>query len=226
MSAPILGRDPEPEVTRVTKKLLAMLVATLSLALAACGGGGDAAAPAATSPAPPPAPAAPAPAPAPAEPAPAAPAAPAEAPAPVRIRIPAIEVDAQIVPVGLQEDGAMETPDFGLAGVYTEGPNPGAAGPAVVVAHVDSRSGPDVFYRLKDLRPGDQISIDREDGSSATWAVTSGPEQTDKDELPADRILNDTQAPVLRLITCGGIFDRSIGHYEDNITIYADQQTA
>ncbi len=148
------------------------------------------------------------------------------APDPVRITIPAIGVDAEIVPVGLAADGSMETPDFGLAGIYTEGPNPGAKGPAVVVAHVDSRDGPDVFYRLKDLQPGDEITVARADGTTATWAVTAPPEQTDKDELPADRIWNATDAPVLRLITCGGIFDRSIGHYEDNITVYADQQTA
>lgn len=208
----------------MTKRTLALLVAVLALGLAACGRGEEAA--------PAPAPVAPAQSPSaePALPAPAAvptPAgAPDEAPDPVRIRIPAIDVDAEIVPVGLAGDGSMETPDFGLAGVYTEGPNPGARGPAVVVAHVDSRDGPDVFYRLSDLLPGDEITVDRADGTSATWAVTAPPAQTDKDELPTGQIWNATEDAVLRLITCGGIFDRSIGHYEDNITVYADQQTA
>jgi len=205
----------------VTKTTLAALLTVLALGLAACGGADEAAAPAAPAPAPAATPVPPGPT---AAPTPAG--APDVAPDPVRITIPAIGVDAEIVPVGLADDGSMETPDFGLAGIYTEGPNPGARGPAVVVAHVDSRDGPDVFYRLKDLQPGDEITVERADGTAATWAVTAPPEQTDKDELPADRIWNATDASVLRLITCGGIFDRSIGHYEDNITVYADQQTA
>jgi hypothetical protein len=91
----------------------------------------------------------------------------------------------------------------------------------VVVAHVDSKAGPDVFYRLKDLRPGAQIHIERKDGSTATW-VSERSEQTDKDELPVVSIWNPTEEPVLRLVTCGGAFDRSIGHYTDNVIVYAN----
>jgi sortase (surface protein transpeptidase) len=154
------------------------------------------------------------------DPPPPSPPPPAPAADPVAIVVPAIGVDADVVPVGLNADNSMETPDFGLAGWYTEGPRPGDEGPAVIVAHVDSRSGPDVFYRLRDLTPGDEIAVEQADGRSATFVVESM-EQTDKDDLPVDRIWNDTDQPVLRLITCGGIFDRSIGHYEDNIIVYA-----
>jgi sortase (surface protein transpeptidase) len=139
---------------------------------------------------------------------------------PTAIAVPAIGVQAEIVQVGLNADNSMQTPDFGLAGWYAEGPRPGERGPAVIVAHVDSRSGPDVFYRLRDLTPGDEIAVEQADGRSATFVVESM-EQTDKDDLPVHRIWNDTDQPVLRLITCGGIFDRSIGHYEDNIIVYA-----
>jgi LPXTG-site transpeptidase (sortase) family protein len=199
----------------VKRALLAALLA--AVVLTACGGA-ETAAPAPS----PPVPAQPVPPPvAPPPPPPAPPAAPDEVAAPVRIEIPSIDVDAEIVPVGLADDGSMEVPDFGLAAWYTEGPEPGAKGPAVVVAHVDSRSGPDVFYRLKDLQAGDQITITRQDGSVGSWTVASQ-EQVDKDELPTDRIWNDTDQPLLRLITCGGIFDRGIGHYEDNIIVYAD----
>lgn len=142
---------------------------------------------------------------------------------PVRIRIPSIDVDAEIVEVGLQEDGAMETPDFGLAGWYTQGPKPGEDGPSVVVAHVDSKAGPDVFYRLKELQAGAEIHIERSDGSTATW-VSESIEQTNKDELPVERIWNSTSEPVLRLVTCGGEFDRSVGHYTDNMIVYANPQ--
>ena len=143
--------------------------------------------------------------------------------APTVIEVPSIEVRARIVPVGLNVDGSMEVPDFGLAGWYELGPRPGQPGPAVVAAHVDSKAGPDVFYRLHELRTGAVIRIRRADGSAQTWTVTSS-EQTPKDELPVDRIWNDTRQQVLRLVTCGGTFDYATGSYEDNIIVYADSR--
>lgn len=147
---------------------------------------------------------------------------PADPGAPLRVTIPAIGVDADLVAVGLKPDGAMQTPDFGHAAWYQPGPRPGDAGPAVLVAHVDSKAnGPDVFYRLRDLAPGDEVTVHYRD-TTKTFAVT-GKEQTAKTALPADRIWNATTAPVLRLITCGGAFDRTARSYLDNIIVYADR---
>ncbi len=139
---------------------------------------------------------------------------------PIRIEIPSIEVDATVVAVGLKADGALDVPDFGLAGWYEPGPRPGEVGPAVIVAHVDTRSGPDVFARLAELQAGDSIVVHAGDGTARTFAAEQS-EQTPKDELPADRIWGDTDRPVLRLITCGGSFDSSTGHYRDNVIVYA-----
>jgi hypothetical protein len=141
---------------------------------------------------------------------------------PVRIVIPAIEVDASIVPVGLLPDGAMEVPDFGVAGDYVEGPRPGEPGPAVIAAHVDSLDGPDVFFRLSEVEPGDEIHIHTADGEIVTF-VAGDKEMTPKDELPVDRIWDGSPEPVLRLITCGGEFDRGTRHYTHNWTVYAEQ---
>ena len=143
---------------------------------------------------------------------------------PAEITIPAIDVKATLVPLGLNADGSMEVPEFGLAGWYRNGPKPGEPGPAVVAAHVDSRAGPDVFARLHELRPGDEIVIRRDDGSTDTW-VTRSSEQAPKDELPTERIWNATDEPVLRLVTCGGNFDQATGHYVDNVIVYADPAT-
>ena len=140
-------------------------------------------------------------------------------PRPARIVIPAIRVDAKIIRVGRLDDGKMEVPPFGLAGWYTLGPAPGASGPSVIVAHVDSKEGPDVFFRLKDLRPGDEILIYDEDGHEATFLMDIKEQQL-KSELPTERIWNDTWQPVIRLITCGGDFDRSSGHYLSNVIVY------
>lgn len=146
---------------------------------------------------------------------------PAEVAIPTAIEIPAIEVDARIVSVGLEADGSMETPDFGLAGWYAPGPRPGEPGPAVIAAHVDSRSGPDVFFRLAQLRPSDVVVVRDRGGTSRSFAV-AGSEQSPKDRLPVDRIWGDTRGPALRLITCGGSFDRTTGRYLDNVIVYAD----
>lgn len=138
---------------------------------------------------------------------------------PTRVEIPAIGVDSSLVGVGLLDDGQIQTPDFGLAAWYDLGPRPGDPGPAVVLAHVDSKAGPDVFYRLRELGKGDRVTV-HSDSGSATFEVESS-EQVPKEHLPTERIWNDTDDPVLRLITCGGEFNRAIGSYRDNIIVYA-----
>lgn len=140
---------------------------------------------------------------------------------PVRVIIPSIDVDAPVGPVGLNADGSMEVPEFGDAAWYTGGPRPGRPGPAVVVAHVDSYEGPDVFYRLSELKAGDRVIVRAADGQRRAWRVVSS-EQTPKDELPTERIWNVTRQPVLRLVTCGGNFDEATGHYLDNVIVYAE----
>lgn len=139
--------------------------------------------------------------------------------APVRVVIPAIGVDASLVGVGLADDGSMEVPDFGIAGWYTEGPRPGHPGPSVVVAHVDSRAGPDVFHRLRELTSGDRIHVVYDGGDRVTFLVASST-QAPKDSLPVDDIWPLTRRRMLTLVTCGGAFDRSSGHYLDNVIVY------
>jgi sortase (surface protein transpeptidase) len=139
---------------------------------------------------------------------------------PVSIQIPAIGVDARVVPVGLGPDRSMEVPAVDLAGWYEPGPRPGEAGPAVIVGHVDSRRGPAVFFRLGQLRPGDRIVVGRARGGARAFVVERVERQS-KQALPVARIWNPTHRPVLRLITCGGRFDGATGHYRDNVIVYA-----
>jgi hypothetical protein len=141
---------------------------------------------------------------------------------PLRVTIAAIGVDAALVPVGLEANGAMRMPHFGLAAWYSPGPRPGEPGPAVVVAHVNSKAnGPDVFSRLNELAAGDEVVVHYR--TSAVTFVVTGKEQAAKTALPTKRIWNGATAPVLRLITCGGAFDRAARSYLDNIIVYADQ---
>jgi LPXTG-site transpeptidase (sortase) family protein len=114
----------------------------------------------------------------------------------------------------------MRIPDFGDAGWYKLGPRPGARGPAVLVAHVHGPAGDDVFSRLHELQPGDKVTVHRTDGASVF--VVESSEQVPKEDLPYDRIWNETDAAVLRLITCGGTYDKQAG-YSDNTIVYARQ---
>jgi sortase (surface protein transpeptidase) len=139
---------------------------------------------------------------------------------PTSIAIPAIGVHAPIVAVGLQANGAMQLPNPGQVGWYRLGPRPGAPGPAVLIGHVDNRTGPDVFYRLRQLRPGDQILISQSDGTTSRFLV-GRLEQHPKTALPTSRIWTTTTRPVLRLITCGGPFNYATRHHRDNVIVYA-----
>ena len=140
---------------------------------------------------------------------------------PVRVEIPSIGVSSPLVRLGLKRDRSMEVPgDFQVAGWFTSGPQPGQLGPAVIAGHVDSRTGPAVFYRLRDLRPGDQIRVVRADHRVVRFevdALASHPKQA----LPTEAVYGATTAPVLRLITCAGSFDRASGSYRDNLVVSA-----
>jgi sortase (surface protein transpeptidase) len=140
---------------------------------------------------------------------------------PVRLQIPSIGVDAPIIKLGLDPTGALEVPtNFGDTGWWSGGARPGEPGPAVIAGHVDSKSGPDVFFRLRELRKGDAIVVTRRDGSRVRFTV-EGSERYAKDRFPSKKVYGPTERPALRLITCSGTFDRSTGHYLDNTVVYA-----
>lgn len=141
---------------------------------------------------------------------------------PARIVIESIDVDADLVGVGLNDDGSMQTPEYhtNTAGWYTEGPPPGAEGPAVVVAHVDGPNGTDVFWDLSSLGVGDEIVVTDADGIDHTFIVDRLG-IADKDELPYDEIWPETDESLLTLITCDGPYVD--GEYEDNLIVYAEE---
>jgi sortase (surface protein transpeptidase) len=144
-----------------------------------------------------------------------------DAASPRRIRIPAIGVSAPVIPLHLEHGGRMQTPrNFGATGWYEPGREPGEKGPAVIAGHVDSKSGPAVFYKLRRLRPGDVIRVVRADRSAVRFRV-EGLERWPKSEFPTRKVFGRTRVSTLRLVTCSGNFDPSSGHYEDNTIVYA-----
>jgi sortase (surface protein transpeptidase) len=140
---------------------------------------------------------------------------------PVRIEIPAIGVSSALVRLGLNPDGTMQVPDdYGVAGWFTGGPAPGDTGPAVIAGHVDSRSGPAIFYRLGALQRGDAIDVIRADGTTARF-ITDNVARYPKQAFPTQAVFGPVPDPVLRLITCGGRFDRARKSYVDNVIVAA-----
>ena len=142
--------------------------------------------------------------------------------APVGLSIPAIALEADFEgALGVNQDGTMEVPEsYDDLGWYQYGPTPGELGPAVVVGHVDSFTGPAIFYRLGELTVGDEIHIDREDGTTATFRVT-GLERFEQDNFPTALIYSDLDYPGLRLITCSGVYDRGTLRYTHNLVVFA-----
>lgn len=141
--------------------------------------------------------------------------------APTRVVIPQLGVDDPVIPVGLEEDGAMEVPPAELAGWYRYGTTPGAdAGSAVIAAHVDYQDRPGVFLELARLEVGAEVMVVDETGAPHHYRVVER-WQVDKDQLPIDELFRHEGDHVLTLITCGGAFDSSARSYDDNIVVRA-----
>ncbi len=140
---------------------------------------------------------------------------------PVQLTIPVIGVNTALIRLGLTASGALQVPsDWSVAGWYTGSPRPGTIGPAVIVGHIDSRTGPAVFYRLAGLRPGDQVYVRRADGTLVVFGVTKVA-TFPKSAFPTRAVYDPTPDAELRLITCGGTFDAGTGSYLSNVIVFA-----
>ncbi|GAA2773982.1 MULTISPECIES: class F sortase [Streptomyces] len=141
---------------------------------------------------------------------------------PDRVRIPAIQVDAPVMPVGLDAEGWVDAPppeDPNLAGWFTGAVTPGEKGTAVVVGHVDNAQGPAVFYGLGAMKKGNRVEIQRKDGRTAVFEVY-GIEVFAKNAFPGNRVYSSKGTAELRVITCGGGFSQQNG-YDGNVVAFA-----
>ncbi|GAA4747839.1 hypothetical protein GCM10023328_32800 [Modestobacter marinus] len=141
--------------------------------------------------------------------------------APAGLRIAAIGVDTDLVPIGVDDAGALLPPaDVAQAGWFAAGPVPGEVGPAVLTGHVDDHTGPGVFSRLAELTAGDEVVVTGSDGRPVTFTVTRVAAHP-KDDFPTEEVYGPTTGAELRLVTCGGDFDRSRRSYTDNVVVLA-----
>ncbi|WP_307803094.1 class F sortase [Frigoribacterium sp. PvP032] len=155
------------------------------------------------------------------------PASPAPAPAfgigaePARVSVPAIELDEPLIGLGIASTGAMEVPvDADEVGWFTGGGRPGGRGPTVIAAHVDSTTGPAVFFRLSELVAGDEVTVTTVEDAAVRYVVDEVVD-VPKAEFPTARVFGAQPTDQLRLITCGGVFDPGSGHYDQNRVVFA-----
>jgi sortase (surface protein transpeptidase) len=137
--------------------------------------------------------------------------------------IPSIALRAAMTDVGLASDGRIETPPYkkaNLAAWYRIGPSPGERGSAVILGHVDSKKSVAVFFYLTRMRPGDRIEVTRADRQVAIFTVDSV-ERVAKADFPTERVYGPTEGAELRLVTCGGRYDRAREAWLDNIIVFA-----
>lgn len=142
---------------------------------------------------------------------------------PTEVRIPKIGATSSLISLGLNADETVQVPPVTQpmqAGWYNQAPTPGEAGPAIILGHVDGNKKPGIFFRLKELVDGDGVEVSRADGTVARFVVYSVKRVAKKD-FPTDEVYGDTEGPELRLITCGGVFDRNARSYQDNIIVFA-----
>ncbi|WP_327400980.1 class F sortase [Streptomyces sp. NBC_01288] len=141
---------------------------------------------------------------------------------PVTLRVPAIGVDTPVMRLGLAADGTVQVPPITAhdrAGWYRNSPTPGQTGPSVILGHVTVGAyGDGVFRHLARLRKGDRIEAGLENGTTATFTVTTV-RTVAKAEFPSDEVYGNVDRPELRLITCGGT--RTGTGYLDNVIVFA-----
>lgn len=141
--------------------------------------------------------------------------------APLVVEVPRLGIRSRLVDLHRTPAGTLEVPrDPQRAGWYVGSAHPGDAGPTVIAGHVDSYRGPGVFFRLRELHRGDRVVVRRSDGSAMRFVVESVL-VVPKRSFPTALVYASHGRPALRLITCGGGFDRASGHYRDNVVVLA-----
>ncbi len=144
---------------------------------------------------------------------------------PLRVDIPAVGVQAPVVSRGLDRQGAVDLPPYdqpGVVGWYAGGVKPGAVGTALFVGHFDTETKPAVFYRIGGLRPGAVVRVVRDDGRVAEFIVEDV-KVLARDHFDARQAYGARQPgrAELRLVTCGGTFDRASRTYSANVVVSA-----
>ena len=144
---------------------------------------------------------------------------------PATISVPAIDVESEVMQLGLQDNGLIEVPPYQYgspAGWYVHSPTPGELGPSVILGHRNGlEGGPGIFADLPQIQLGDSVEVTRQDGTRATFTIYRT-DLVDKGEgFPTLDVYGNTAEPEIRLITCDGL-NSETGILEDNFIAYGE----
>jgi sortase (surface protein transpeptidase) len=142
---------------------------------------------------------------------------------PTVLEIPVLSLTSEIINLGLDDKGGLETPPLfsNLVGWYDQSPTPGELGPSIIVGHVDTYKGPSIFWDLVKLDVGDEIKTRRQDGTVVYFKVTEVT-QFEQSNFPSGKVYSNLDYAGLRLITCGGNFNHQTGKYNKNTVVFAE----
>jgi hypothetical protein len=143
---------------------------------------------------------------------------------PISLTIPSIGVHSRLQTVGKNPDGSVQVPHaphYNEPAWYRYSPAPGQSGASVILGHIDSYfTGPSVFFSLGRLRPGNKFYVRRADGRIADFTVYAVREYP-KNHFPTAKVYTGGDAAELRLITCGGSYNETSHHYDQNTVVFA-----
>ncbi len=141
---------------------------------------------------------------------------------PAKLKVEKLGINTAFELLDLKENGELSVPEsYETVGWYIQSPLPGETGPMVVVGHVDSKTGPAIFYDLGDLEVGDKIVVIKASGEEVVYRVRELERYT-QNEFPTESVYGNTEGPELRLITCSGEYNQGTGRYSHNLVVYAD----
>ncbi|MFG2131125.1 class F sortase [Streptomyces sp. NPDC048751] len=133
-----------------------------------------------------------------------------------------LSLKAPIMDLRLDRQRRLPAPPDGKAnfvGWNADGPTPGEKGTAVAVGHLDTDTGPAVFAGLTEVKRGVLVEVRRADGRTAVYTVDAV-RKYEKANFPNKEVYGPRGRPELRLITCGGDYNRRTG-YSGNLVVFA-----
>jgi hypothetical protein len=140
---------------------------------------------------------------------------------PTRVIIEALDIDGPVIPVGVNADSQLDVPPDARTLVwYRHGPSPGGPGSAVIAGHLNWRGTNGIFARLDEMPVGATITVVYDDGSQKDFIVSTV-ELVDKPAVAVNGIFARDGEPLLRLITCGGEFEKAVRSYRSNVVVTA-----
>jgi len=135
-----------------------------------------------------------------------------------------IGVAARVLPMSVNKDNSIQAPiNIFDAGWYTGSVKPGDKGATLIDGH-STTDGRALFGKLDTLAKGDQIQLEKGDGTKLTYKVVFI-ETVDKDAVDMKKLLQPYGGAerALNLITCSGAWNDAENTLAKRTMVYTEQ---